>query len=208
MSAVRRKHPTTDQAVGQNLRRLRLASDLGQGDLAALLQEWWTIGGVEKWSRDTVASVEAGRRSVTIEELAALAGLFGVGIIEFFLYADGSIDDYTREVFLSPPLTDQHDSEGIYRRMRENADGHLRAAHFQHNPTNDIAERLGVRPAALEKAAQSLWDRSVLDEYRTRLDPRLDHGMPRRSMSIVRGHVVRGLQKELAQKFQKSKREV
>jgi transcriptional regulator with XRE-family HTH domain len=201
MSPIKRKRPTTDETVGANLRRLRLASDMGQADLAGLFQEWFG----PKWNRDTVASVEAGRRSVTIDEMMTLALLFEVGVIEFFQSTDGTVDDYTREAILTPPLADRHNVEEIYRRMRENADGHLHAAHFQHNPTNDIAKRLGVKPAVLERAARGLWGRAVVEEYRVRLEPQLIEGMLRRSMAIVRGHVVRGLQKELAEKVGKSK---
>jgi transcriptional regulator with XRE-family HTH domain len=205
MSPVKRKRPTTDQTVGENLRRLRLASDLGQGDLASLLQEWWDLGDLEKWNRDTVASVEAGRRSVTLDELMALAGLLRVGIIEFFIDADGTIDDYSREAFLTPPLADRHDAEEINQRMRKNADAHLRVAHILHDPTKDIARRLEVTVVALDRAAQRLWGRSVDAEYTERVIARRVEGMPRRSLAIVRGHVVRGLQKELAKKVQKSK---
>jgi transcriptional regulator with XRE-family HTH domain len=206
MSPVKRRLPTTDQRVGENLRRLRLASDLGQADLAGLLQEWWNLGGLGKWSRGTVASVEAGTRSVTIDELMALAGFFEVGIIEFFQHRDdGTVHELDRKAILTPPLADRRDAEATYRRMRENADAHLFAAHIQHNPTNDIARRLEVKPAVLDRAGKKLWGRTVNEEYAHRVIERLEEGMPRRSMSIVRGHVVRGLQKELSAQLSERK---
>jgi transcriptional regulator with XRE-family HTH domain len=185
-------HRTT---IGNNLRRLRELAGLGQAELAALLRESVRLGG---WTRDTVASVEAGRRGLETSELVLLALFFGVGVIEFFADANGAdVDDRTREAILTPPMSDDDDVEASLRRLREGIAEWRYMAHLDYDPTPNIAARLGVKPLVVEQAAEMLWSRTLREEYQARLRRRLIGGVPIHPTGHIRSGVVRGLQKEL-----------
>lgn len=62
---------TVSEAIGRNVSTLRRAVGLTQEELATAMTE---VG--FGWLRQTVTEVEAGRRSIAIEEVAALAALF------------------------------------------------------------------------------------------------------------------------------------
>lgn len=63
--------PTPDELVGKSVRALRLAAGLAQRDIAEGMRY---VGFA--WERDTVAQLEAGRRRLGLDELAALAAYF------------------------------------------------------------------------------------------------------------------------------------
>jgi transcriptional regulator with XRE-family HTH domain len=67
--------PDEHEAFSSPLRGLRLGADMTQTSLAAAMRERGF-----RWHQTTVTRVEAGRQHLTIEEAAALAGLFGVGL--------------------------------------------------------------------------------------------------------------------------------
>jgi transcriptional regulator with XRE-family HTH domain len=70
---------TLNAVVGQNLKRIREEYNWSQADLSMRLAAW-----LDGWTRDTVASVELGRRSVSLGELFVLAMGFEVPITDFF----------------------------------------------------------------------------------------------------------------------------
>ena len=76
------------ELVGQNLKALRVAAGLTQGELAAAMKAI----GFKKWHRQTVAEAEAGRRNVTIEELVALAAYFEMPIRAFLVSPGSTIE--------------------------------------------------------------------------------------------------------------------
>ncbi|CAN5323761.1 hypothetical protein BH20ACT24_BH20ACT24_16110 [soil metagenome] len=68
-----RPNRTVSEVVGANVATLRRALGLSQEDLARAMALLWF-----RWHRQSVAEVEAGRRPVSIEEVAALGAYFGM----------------------------------------------------------------------------------------------------------------------------------
>jgi transcriptional regulator with XRE-family HTH domain len=86
---------TLNRISSLHLRRLRKRSGWTQARLA----ESMSFVGM-KWKQVTVAETEAGRRSLTLDEIAALAALFGEPMVQFLLPADGEYVDLPFEFVL------------------------------------------------------------------------------------------------------------
>ena len=184
---------TLAAVVGSNMKDLRLLAGLTQGDM--------TVMG---WTRDIVASLESGRRAFSLDDLFALGFLFRVGVSEFFVGdpesevgVEGSAGitlGLVQSFFGAPAAVDDvqltNHLVGIGQDVAEQAV-------LDYDPAPGIAHRLGLTRVALNRKAKRLWGRSVKDEYWERCGPRVDSKLSRRSLATVRGHVVRGLQKEL-----------
>jgi transcriptional regulator with XRE-family HTH domain len=87
---------TADQIVGGNMRALRLAAGLTQGELGAAMVDL----GFPWRSRQTVAEIEAGRRAVTLEELVAIAAYFDMPVNTMLTGAGTAIPHSDREVWV------------------------------------------------------------------------------------------------------------
>jgi transcriptional regulator with XRE-family HTH domain len=181
---------TLEAVIGKNLKRLRVAAGLSQADLAGLLN----------WTRDTVASVETGRRELSVGEMLELASFFGVGFVEFFA-GDRDSEAIGHQYITKPPY---EKGDVLKAHLNKSVEGVRWESAYFHDPTDGIAERLGVTPAVLNRAARSLWGHSVHDEYDARRNTRLpedDYNVPYRSLATMRGHIVRGLREELEEQL-------
>jgi transcriptional regulator with XRE-family HTH domain len=200
------KDVTLGEVVGKNVQRLRRLSGFGQADLGEEIGLGWT--------RDTVANIETGRRQLSIEELFELAAFFGIGAVEFFAgdpYTPAGLETadtegWTLEVVRHNLRSELRAEDELADRLHGYAELRVYGSVLRHDPTTDIAKRLSVTSAVLNRHARSLWGRSVDDEYWERFYERTDPSMPRSRLSNIRGHVVRVLIKELEQKIQKKSR--
>jgi hypothetical protein len=84
--------PTVAAAIGRRLRRMREEGDhvRRQDDVARLVAD----RGLD-WTRDTVASVENGRRGISLDEFVVLCAAFDVAPHEWFS-PEGALTDYMR----------------------------------------------------------------------------------------------------------------
>lgn len=121
MGVVSDSRSTIDEAIGANIRQLRLASGLSQEDLAAHL----TALGTE-WTASNVSLIESGKRKVTLTALSDMCRVFRVNALAFFgsqgttgliaerLSAMGGSDESTRSA--SPSVADSEEAAAIARR--------------------------------------------------------------------------------------------
>lgn len=65
--------------IGRNIRRYRLESRLTQEETIAKLSSWGL-----QMSRGTYSHIECGLDNIRVEELLALAKIFGVEVSDFF----------------------------------------------------------------------------------------------------------------------------
>lgn len=75
------------ELIGDNIRSLRRAAGLTQGDLAGAMQAI----GFETWQRQTVAETEAGRRDISVEELVAIAAYFEMPLYGLVVAPGGTV---------------------------------------------------------------------------------------------------------------------
>jgi len=206
--------------IGGNVARLREERGWRQTDLAEVLR--WV--GRQPWTRDTVASIETGRRDVAIEDLLLLALVFRVPVVEFFA-GEGDADIAQR---IHPPLEIPLEkvrelitggaSDLARRRARVRADLLQELERFEPETKQPAAMTLertlavirakfGVTEKAVDRAARSLWGHGVADEHQARLEERLPQGsVSVRSAGAHSGHVTRQLIAELEPVLSKKRR--
>lgn len=179
-------------AVGENLKRLRLAARESQAECARRLAE----NGLD-WKRDQVASLESGRRdSVTVSELLLIAWAYGVPLADLF--------EGTDDIQLSPDATATKEAVRAMLNGRTRTPGPVVAVDFSeaqedYSADDSIATRLGVDLDVVIGAAQDLWGHSATKERDARLsstppsDPKalrtLRAGMTKRLLREVREHM-------------------
>jgi transcriptional regulator with XRE-family HTH domain len=67
------EHANVEEVIGRRLRELRQAAGMSQRDVAAL---------IPGWRQSLVSKMESGNRPMRLNELAALAAIFGVTLPE------------------------------------------------------------------------------------------------------------------------------
>jgi transcriptional regulator with XRE-family HTH domain len=209
--------------IGANLKRLREAEGLGQADLARVL-----LGAVGlEWTRDTVASIELGRRALSIDELLMVSHAFGLEVEGFFLgdedfalpIADGTITGSKLDLDLVRIRALLHGGTALATsnakveqsararaewrqdfQDRPDFEQWRRGVILSHSTVEEIAvERFAATPRRVQNAATKLWGRSTHDEFVARVESRTPDDTPRRSFDVIRGHVTRELLRELGE---------
>ena len=216
---------TLAQVIGANMKKLREEAGLRQADFAELLK---MLGLVDGWTRDTVASVEAGRRALSVDELIALGHISPGGLVQLFA-GEGSVQiagtrwpsakdldlDRVRAVIAggdSLAASDkpfQVQAEERKRRGSKNAsesgvltDIRIRTGAYTRD---EAAKRLGVSVKRIDRMSQRLWGQSLWHEHVDRVRKRVPKEASGRSIDATRGHVTRQLLAELREELKQKK---
>lgn len=204
--------------IGDNLKRMREARGWPQAALATIISHTLAT----HWTRDTVASIEAGRRALSIDELIVLAHVFKAGLVEFFL-GDGTtqvpggrsgLDLERVRALIAGGDALAKSNKAIDARAEVFA---RRAAELEKDPAfqirfrvrigspspSEAARRFGVSVKSIERAAQRLWGQSLGQEHFDRTMRRVPEGASFRSVDAIKGHVTRQLLAELREALKK-----
>jgi transcriptional regulator with XRE-family HTH domain len=188
--------------VGENFRRLREAHGLTQAEAAMRLRHTGL-----RWSRSHVAALEAGNReSVDAGVLLLLAAALEVSERELFA-GDGAVrlapeavvtrawlrDRYTEGPAEEPVEISGQAVRAFLRDMEPYLGFEAAATPFQADA--ELAQRLGLRPEDVYRAAERLWGRTLHQERDRRIAEMGE--MPAAERRARRGHVTRQLAKEL-----------
>lgn len=192
------------EVLCRNLRRLREARDWSQDRLAAE-----ALAAGLRWTRSTVADLEARRRDLSVEELVLLPAIFGEPVeIYDLLKSEGSFrvgvfdmdaGDVGRLLrgYDSTPPDDFPLTFGrpIAVALPEEAISPLlRAGDLaRRQPERKVAKALNEDPVEVTLTALSLWGHGVLEERERRLGEAQSEG----DLARLRGHITRALIKEI-----------
>jgi transcriptional regulator with XRE-family HTH domain len=212
---------TVAEAIGANVKRLRESEGMRQADLAKTLRDTGLL-----WTRDIVASVERGRRSLSIDELLLLCRVLDVEMSEFFagdhLIRVGDWDDETTRIL-------ELDLKGIRLRLRggqeletarraareareerdrvwaeraadpERMDALRRTWRIKMAGSTHVAQsRYGLEKESVDRAATKLWGRTWGEEHQERLIANVPDDASPRSVDAIAGHVTRQMMAEAA----------
>jgi transcriptional regulator with XRE-family HTH domain len=195
------KRRTLEQAIGEELKRLREAAGVRQEAVAFAAQRFGL-----NWTQPTVAAIENGRRSLSLGEAGMLGSIaFWSGIARPPRRLLDFIPDTDEWVILAPgheaPLRSIRWLYGTYEEQ-EAAPGYggpSRDAGIITETDRKAARVLRVAPERVAQAAIELWNRGLAEE-RDRLV-----GDPAASAQ-KRGRVTRGLVRQLGQRIKEMKR--
>jgi transcriptional regulator with XRE-family HTH domain len=118
--------PTLEMSVGRELQRLRTALNWTQKEAARRMA---ASPGYESWHQTTVARIEAAKRPLRLNEVAALAALYGVSVEQLLGAAAGSGLD-PRE--LDRQIAETEALLKVAERKYDMALGQLRNAKVEH----------------------------------------------------------------------------
>jgi transcriptional regulator with XRE-family HTH domain len=204
------------EAIGGNVRRLRLARRWTQDELAVMLR-WSGL----PLTQSGVVGIESGSRSIDVEELVILAAVLEVSVAEL-LSGSGRVRLGTAEsdlvsvsAFLSGeiPVEDMPLSTPTTKFLA--AAKQLQALNKKKWPdarpaeivkaergADGLAEQkaartLGVRPFDVSMAAIRLWGVSLTDHRNELVAARTDPDTPARTVQAIRGRITRTLIDEI-----------
>lgn len=195
-----------EEALIDGLRNARTRWNLRQDDVAAAAQ-WLGLD----WTRSTVASLEAGRRRLYVEEYLLLPALLvAAGVPEDLPLHEllGDEPSVALTARLSVPTS------MIHLQLIRGAgvlDSELPAVEVQLLEER-TAERLGVDVDVVVNASRRLWGQNLTKERDARVEERLDsqraavdvEHLPRTARAL-RGHVTRQLLRELSTELSKGR---
>lgn len=212
------------EVLGRGLARLRIQRGLDAETLASHCR----YRGLA-WSGATVRAVEAGRRSLTLEELLFVTHLLGAAPADLLEGASDHIA-LTSYMAISPEVAARRlrgerpaDEDVLLPRSdvlakvllaeersaaeAETSAGQIVTAFVEtdHEAVRKAARSLSITPEVLSLEAQKLWRRGFVDEREARIDAQGRPVEPR-SLQARRGHVTRALIHEIAGSMQ-SRRE-
>jgi hypothetical protein len=205
------KWTTLEQAIEQQMRRLREAQGVRQETVAESARFW----GVP-WTQATVAAIELGQRGLSLGEFVMLPLVFRqAGIrkpsgrhleLEDFVPLADETGMPNESTIITPGAgalvaTGVAPMLGIVRTLLR---GGLPPAGEQPDRVEagpgeaerKAARKLGCSPDAIVAAARQLWKRTLSAERDERIGERAAK-LDRRSLQAVRGRVTRGLVREL-----------
>jgi transcriptional regulator with XRE-family HTH domain len=191
-------HPTFASTVASNLKRLREAAGLSQNELAQNCYNWGQL-----WNRDTVASIEAGRRAMSLEEMFCVVGALGVAICDL-LDGDGVVFvDSERSGDLHPVTLAEarrrltHRTKGEMSWLGGADSGKTFAAGDEQRRRVDSAAVLGIEADEVDPAARRLWRRSFSAELQRRSRGRIREGARAQHRAALQATILRGMYREL-----------
>ncbi|HEY5024435.1 MAG TPA: helix-turn-helix transcriptional regulator [Acidimicrobiales bacterium] len=212
---VRVKAQPLRAIVGQLLRERREELGLRQDDVAEYVRAF----GLTDWTRATVATLEAGKREIDLDELWPVCAGLEIGIVELLERSDAWVAVGTpvgtktvttssawpitkvREVLFSRDSRIAASMAGI-REARENE---VRTRDLERDAKNEsvrrIARTLKTEPETVAKYAWTLWHRSLPHERDARVEQLAPPDADPRTVQALRGHVTRELRKELEQRI-------
>jgi transcriptional regulator with XRE-family HTH domain len=197
MSKKSAKQISISKAIGAYVRQRREVLKCNQEDLARRAREYGLA-----WMQPTVASIEAGRRRLTVEEFILLRE-----ILDTVSHTDLLQEGY--EIALTPTFTvrsgdlrawlggRQHPLERIPTANR------LLLAKFQledaaaQDAERKAARKLHVEPLVIAKTAKALWGHSLTEERNNRLKKEAKGSTAPPEGQQVLGWITRGLVEEL-----------
>jgi transcriptional regulator with XRE-family HTH domain len=202
---------TVRQVVGKRVQALRLERGWPQIQVA----QGMTIVGLEKWRSMTVASLEHGQREVSLDELLALAEVFGVPLADLVLDPANPDDEPSTwalrlgpQAFMPPavarwyltagrkgPLGWRPPKDGIFATNSPSSGDHL----MKRDDANaKVARSLGITVDQLLALSSGLWGMTPARRRDLQLAQMrgADH-LTLRSRQARRGHVTRTLLAEL-----------
>lgn len=184
--------------IGANIRRLREELEISQNGLAAAV----SARGTSLWTAATVSALEAGRRNVSLSELADLIDVLDLSLDKVLAPPDG-VDRGTK--YRSKTLSRGRSNREGLERFDESPAGAgevelaLRAARQRRLEDNIWRSLAGRHPTPsdrviLEKASSRLFGRSLLDErdLRAAINP-----SGARLRTAVLGHATRSIINDL-----------
>ena len=181
--------------VGKKLREWREAAGLRQDDVARTAREFG-----HEWARDTVASIEGGRREVRLDELLSLPLIVDA-------FPSSCSREYSRVAdFLGPaaPLLERptDESREVATELAVSAvlpasESNQKYLEAQCDAEQKAARQLNISPYDIVKLAYNLWGRSLTDERDARVMKKADADASARSLQAHRGHVTRVLLTDL-----------
>jgi transcriptional regulator with XRE-family HTH domain len=216
------------EALGKQLKRRRTELGLTQ-DLVAIHSRGLGLG----FTRSVVAQIEAGRRDLTLPELAIVLAILdtdlpsvlgGCGVMELVegrIVADGDalaaglVGDRPLDAVIetSPALVHRmlaankelkRETEAVWPRARI-ADV-VAAERAIGEAEAKAGRRLGVSARSVSLAAHRAWGRSLSAERDARVSERAPNGAAPESLQRIRGHVTRQLQEELRPALERARR--
>lgn len=181
---------TVGTVVGENLKRLRLSTDLSQSDVARSLNEH----GLD-WNRDQVSLLEIGKRgSIGVDELLVMSWTFDVTLSYWF--------EGVGEIQLTPSRQ-LEDRERIRRSLqgRKVKDGTFIEVDFSEaedtSADDSIARSMGIESEAVQRIAVELWGHTATTERDRRLS---EHkGKTPKELRTLRGGMTKRLRREIEQ---------
>jgi hypothetical protein len=193
-------------------RRTKRGAPWRQADLA---QEMRASG--LPWTQATVAAVEAGQRSLALEELAGLCGVFYRDLTALLSLDEGEEGLHFAGELWQPSQVVVELGRGRHMRwagilesLREGAPLHIAllggpsSLDWSNEPSDPMyvkaARALGVTVAEVEKASRKLYGRALPEERDRRLGEVED--LAPRTLQARRGHITRELLSELRGKFE------
>jgi transcriptional regulator with XRE-family HTH domain len=216
---VARSRPSFDAVVGTNVKRMRTERGYSQDDLARLCRDRGL-----KWSRSTVAAVEACTKKISAEELVLLPIVLDVEIEEFvrhqgtirlgdevvlrrwqillILANDGNLET-------AKPRDDEVSIlgrgwvESIRPSLGQEVDRSRRTkmkrarASASGEAEQKAARKFGIAAENLAYQAFDLWGRSLTEERDRRLEQEINTTAASKSVQALRGHITRQLLAEL-----------
>ena len=181
--------------VGKKLREWREAAGLRQDDVARTAREFG-----HEWARDTVASIESGRREVRLDELLSLPLIVDA-------FPSSCSREYSRVAdFLGPaaPLLERPTDESrevatelAVAAVLPASESNQKYLEAQCDAEQKAARQLNISPYDIVKLAHNLWGRSLTDERDARVMKKADADASARSLQAHRGHVTRVLLTDL-----------
>jgi hypothetical protein len=201
---------TLEQAIGQQMRRLREANGVRQETVAAGAKMWSL-----PWTQATVAAIELGQRGLSIGEFVMLPLVFGEAGICRPNGRDLDLEDFVPEYvdhnMANVPVV-PNGYQMPLRIVRALLRGGLPPASVRGDrgeagpgeAERKVARKLGCSTVAVVAAARGLWGRTLSEERDGRIGKRAK-ALDRRSLQAVRGRVTRALVKELAPNIKRRK---
>lgn len=196
------KFTTLEQAIGQQMRRLREAAGVRQETIAAAARFWR----LPTWTQATVAAIELGQRGLSVGEFVTLPLLFHEAGIGRPSGGHLELEDFVpRMVDGFPNVPVVPDGFGMPLRIVRTL---LRGGHPPASVQPDRAEtgpgeaerkaarKLGCSPNDIVAAARQLWGHTLSEERDQRIGKRAEK-LDRRSLQAVRGRVTRALVRDL-----------
>jgi helix-turn-helix protein len=205
---------TLSQAIGGRIRDLREGSGLRQEDIASSARRKGL-----PWTRATVASIESGKRRLSMEEMTLLPfvllsscchlpGQQGKFIqISDLIPQQGWVSmtaqtnihaQVIRWVWHSQAesASQQDIDSPDEREFKQNIPVFMSERLMWSEAAEKAARKLKVSPLEIEKASDKLWSRSLAEERDLRISERMQ-GKDLRTIQALRGHVTRALLGEL-----------
>lgn len=214
--ATERSYISLPEAIGSSIRAYRTKEGLAQEELARL-----TSSAGMPWTRATVASIETGRRKLSLDELFGLSIVCGVPLSEWLVDDGSEIDLFGGSISstelaaivagavptqsassrmmrrLDPTLGDPESTDRLIVRelwkkaKRPDLENCYRSC--ENETEQRLSRKFGIDVMSVVLLSISLWGVTFTDER----ERRVEKATSRRSLQAARGHISRAMIKDL-----------